>query len=185
MKDLVRGNVAGGRRLWGVDAKLTKVGDELLSILDERIDPAVDAAVPLDEAGRVPRQVVVDQDARLLQVDTFGQHLRGDEHANGARQRGLQPLARTLGTHGRRFVVAVVGVQGRQVDLVERRERVEDRRAPDGAGASPGAWRLSLERGLVVLLEVLVVVGIGLDVADPAPALVVCGDHSNLLPERR
>ena len=41
-------------------------------------DP-VDAAMPLHDAHGVPRQVVVDQPPRLLQIDTFGQDIGREE----------------------------------------------------------------------------------------------------------
>src|SRR5690554_5560875 len=40
---------------------------------------AVDTSVPLDDAHRVPRQVVVDDLPGLLQVDTFRKHISGEQ----------------------------------------------------------------------------------------------------------
>ena len=46
---------------------------------------AVDAPVALDQAHRVPRQVVVDDVAGLLQVDALGQDVGGDERGRRGR----------------------------------------------------------------------------------------------------
>ena len=44
-----------------------------------RAADAVDAAVALHDAHRVPGQVVVDDVARLLEVDALGQHVGGEQ----------------------------------------------------------------------------------------------------------
>ncbi len=38
----------------------------------------VDTAGPLQYPGRVPGQIVIDQDTRAVQVDAFSQHVRGN-----------------------------------------------------------------------------------------------------------
>jgi hypothetical protein len=47
-------------------------------------DP-VDAAVSLHQAHRVPRKVVVDDVAGLLQVDAFGEDIGGDDNVVAVR----------------------------------------------------------------------------------------------------
>ncbi|MCY1544271.1 hypothetical protein D9M68_801420 [compost metagenome] len=44
---------------------------------------AVNAAKPLFQAVRVPRQVVVDHQVGVLQVHTFASRIGGDEHPRG------------------------------------------------------------------------------------------------------
>ena len=42
---------------------------------------AVDAADALDQSRRIPRDIVVKDDVRPMQVYTLGEHLGGDENA--------------------------------------------------------------------------------------------------------
>ena len=48
---------------------------------------AVDAAEPLFEAVRVPRQVVVDHQVGVLEVDAFAGGVGGDQHADSGSER--------------------------------------------------------------------------------------------------
>ena len=41
----------------------------------------VDASDALDEAGWIPRDVVIDDDVGAVQVDAFGKHFGGDQNA--------------------------------------------------------------------------------------------------------
>src|SRR3990172_2192903 len=52
------------------------------ALLNCRIHTPVHTADPLHEAYRVPVDVVIDHPAGILQVETFRQHVGGDEHAD-------------------------------------------------------------------------------------------------------
>ncbi len=54
---------------------------------------AVDAAVALDEADRVPGQVVVDDDAAVLEILALGQNVSADEDVDGLLGRRLHSAA--------------------------------------------------------------------------------------------
>ena len=66
------------------------LGDEVPEVADLGLADAVDAAEPLFEAVRVPRQVVVDHQVGVLEVHALAGGVGGDEHADvgvGAEQR--------------------------------------------------------------------------------------------------
>ena len=61
--------------------------------LGVRAADAVDAAVALDQADRVPGQVVVDDDAAVLKVLAFGKHVGADKDVDLLARRTPSPAA--------------------------------------------------------------------------------------------
>ena len=58
-------------------------GEEIVDTdLRVRAADAVDAAIALHEANRVPGQVVVDNEAAVLKILAFGENVRADENAD-------------------------------------------------------------------------------------------------------
>ena len=51
-------------------------------LFDFRVQTAIDTTDALHEPNGVPVQVVVDHPRRVLEVQTFGQHVGGDEDAD-------------------------------------------------------------------------------------------------------
>ena len=49
-------------------------------LLDRRVHATIDAADALHEANRVPVQVIVDKASRVLKVQSFGEHIGGNEN---------------------------------------------------------------------------------------------------------
>ena len=56
------------------------VGDQVPQVADLGLADAVDAAEPLLDPVRVPRQVVVDHQVRALQVQALARGVGGDQH---------------------------------------------------------------------------------------------------------
>ena len=87
--------------------------DEHLGVLGA--DP-VDPPVPLNEAHRVPRQVVVDDVPGLLEVHAFGQHIGGDKQV--IQVLGMLPAGGAGSEPGERLCPAALVRAGRGGDPV-------------------------------------------------------------------
>ena len=55
-------------------------GDEIPEVADFRLADAVDAAKPLLDAVRIPRQIVVHHQVRALEIDAFARGVGGEEN---------------------------------------------------------------------------------------------------------
>ena len=87
---VVDGRDAVGEALDQVQQRLQfGLGEQVVNAdLGVRAADAVDAAIALDEADRVPGQVVVDDEAAVLKVLPFRQNVRADENVDLSRRVG-------------------------------------------------------------------------------------------------
>ena len=139
---VVDGRDAVGEALDQVQQGLQfRLGEHVVDAdLGVRAADAVDAAVALDQADRVPGQVVVDDDAAVLEVLALGEHVGADEDVDLLRRASWSLPLRDRGELGEDvapLVGMVAAVDAADVRVARRLEPAWRPRSAAGAGSGP------------------------------------------------